>query len=180
MFDGLILTGGRARRLGGVDKSAELIGGRTMLERVCDAVAAAGASQVVVIGPEHEGGPVAAIAAGLARITAPTVVVLAADLPFVTAAAVGQLRAALVAVAGASVAFPVDGDGRDQPLCAAWRADALRKALAAVGDPAGASMRSLISACPDIMRCRIDGDPPPWFDCDTPEDLAQARRWASG
>lgn len=173
MFDALILTGGRARRMGGVDKAAALVGGRSLLERVQAAVAAA--ARVIVVGPEADGGPVAAIAAGLAQVSAPELVVLAADLPFVTVAAIDQLRAALTT----GVALALDDGGRDQPLCAAWRTDGLRLALAAVGDPAGASMRSLIAAAPAVARLQLAGDPPPWFDCDTPADLAQAQRWAA-
>jgi len=174
VFDALILTGGRARRLGGVDKASVMVGGLTLLERVTAAAAGAGAARVVVVGPEHGGGPVAAVAAGLVRVTAPAVVVLAADLPFLTPAAIDALRAALRT--GAAVA--VDGAGRDQTLCAAWRAPALRLALDAVGAPAGAAMRRLVAACPDVVRVPLAGDPPPWFDCDSADDLAQARRWA--
>lgn len=175
-FDALILAGGRARRLGGIDKATERVGGLTLLERVSAAVAAAGAAQVIVVGPEQPGGPVAAIAAGLAHVTAPDVVVLAADLPFITPAAVDQLRHALTT----GVALPTDETGRDQPLCAAWRASALRASVAALGDPEGASVRSLIAACPAVVRVHMGGDPPPWFDCDTPEDLSRARGWAGG
>ncbi len=171
-FDAIVLTGGQARRLGGVDKARALVGGRTLLDRVLAAVAAA--AHVAVVGPEQGGGPVAAIAAGLASVSAPDVVVLAADLPFVTAAAIDELRGALTT----GVALPVDGAGRDQRLCAAWRADGLRYALAALGPPDNASVRSLIAAAPDVVRLKLRGDPPPWFDCDTPDDLAQAQRWA--
>ena len=181
-FSALILSGGRARRLGGLDKANTLVGGRPLLDRVRAAVV--GASEVVVVGHETAGGPVAAIAAGLGRLGAPTaglgagtagdVVVLAADLPFITAAAVDQLRAALTT----GVALAVDDAGKDQRLCAAWRAHALRHALAALADYDGASVRSLVAAAPAVVRVRLGGHPPPWFDCDTPADLAQARRWA--
>jgi molybdenum cofactor guanylyltransferase len=104
----VVLAGGRARRLGGVDKPALTVGGRRLLDVVlhaCD-----GAAPVVVVGPrrpvDHDvlwrrerpphGGPVAALAAGLdavpdgVRLTA----LLAADLPGLRAATVARLLAA--------------------------------------------------------------------------------------
>ena len=68
-------------------------------------------------------------------------VVLAADLPFVRRAHVEQLVAA--------VAVAVDADGRDQPLLAAYDTAALRAALP--GQPAGASMRQLLSALEEFQ-----------------------------
>jgi molybdopterin-guanine dinucleotide biosynthesis protein A len=77
-YSAVVLAGGGGRRLGGVDKPALPVGGRSMLSRVLDAVA--GAYPRVVVGPPRAdlpadvvqvredppgGGPVAAIAAGL-------------------------------------------------------------------------------------------------------------------
>lgn len=185
-FDAIVLTGGQARRLGGVDKASLDVGGRTLLDRVQAALSGGGAAaaQVIVVGSEQGGGPVAAIAAGLQGVTAAQVVVLPADLPFVTPAAVAELRGALRLTPGADVAIPVDARGRDQVLCAAWRTDVLRHALAALGDPDGVPVRSLLEAVAGVARLPTPQDPQessepsPWFDCDTEEDLARARRWA--
>lgn len=181
----LILAGGRATRLGGADKTALVVGGLTMLERVRAAVAAA--SDVVVVGREQGGGPVAAIAAGLSRAAGTlggTVVVLAADLPFVTPDVVRALQSRLAAEPGAAVALLVDGSGRDQYLCAAWRAVALRSALSALGPPDGRAVRDLVAAAGPVARVGAGSppfaSPPPWLDCDTPADLDAARRWAAG
>lgn len=172
-FDGLVLAGGRGRRLGGPEKPGLLVGGRPMIDAVRAALAAAGT--VTVVGPGGDlvedppgGGPVAAIAAGLARVVAPVVAVLAADLPFVTAATVRVLVDAAPATA-------VDDRGRAQYLLGAFPTEALRAALPA--DPRGARVR-------DVMRLlapqgiRFDQRPPPWWDCDTAEQLEQARSWA--
>lgn len=172
-FDGLVLAGGRARRLGGSDKTALAVGGRRMLDTAVAALS--GAGRVVVVGPGHDvvedppgGGPVAAVAAGLARVTAPVVAVLAADLPFVTAEVVARLVASAPAAA-------VDDDGRLQPLLAAYETAALRKALPSV--PAGARLLDVVeSLVPQAVR--FDLLPPPWWDCDTAEQLEQARGWA--
>ncbi len=50
-WDALVLAGGSARRLGGVDKSAVTIGNQTLLERLLAAVGDAGG--VVVVGPRR-------------------------------------------------------------------------------------------------------------------------------
>ncbi|MHB8451581.1 MAG: molybdenum cofactor guanylyltransferase, partial [Mycobacteriales bacterium] len=52
-FAVIVLAGGRARRLGGVDKPAQLVGGRTLLDRVL--AAAAGAERRIVVGPARPG-----------------------------------------------------------------------------------------------------------------------------
>lgn len=191
-YDAVVLTGGRSSRLGGVPKPELRIGGRTMAERVLAAVRDADRS--IVVGPAARdvpvdlvtreeppgGGPVAALAAGLVGVRAPMVAVLAADLPFLDAATVRMLREALAADPAAALALPVDAEGRDQLLCAVWRTAALRAALAEVGGPAGVALRAVVAAAPGPV-VRIVGDGaglPPWFDCDTPGDLAAAREWA--
>lgn len=190
-YDAVLLTGGRSSRLGGVHKPELRIGGRAMAARVLAAVR--DADRTIVVGPAvrdvpvdlvtreepPRGGPVAAIAAGLVGVRAPMVAVLAADLPFLDAATVRMLREALAAERAAAVALPVDAEGRDQLLCAVWRTGALRAALAEVGGPAGIALRAVLAAAAGpVVRVRGDGDGlPPWFDCDTPADLAAAREW---
>ena len=139
-FDAVVLAGGAARRLGGADKPGVRVGGRALLDRVLSACADA-AVTVVVADPRPTarpvrwareeppgGGPVAALDAGLRHTTAPVVVVLSADLPFLDMATVRRLTATLAA-SGAEGALLSDAEGRDQPLVAAYRADALRRAL---------------------------------------------------
>jgi molybdopterin-guanine dinucleotide biosynthesis protein A len=183
VFDAIVLTGGAASRLGGADKPALEVGGTTLLERVLAAVADAG--RIVVVGPARPlsppviwcredppgGGPVAALAAGLAHVEADVVLTLAADLPWIAPA----VPALLAALAGSSsdCAALVDGDGRVNYLAAAWLRTSLTQALASVGDPHGASMRKLAS--PAAMIEVPDGGG--WgLDCDTWDDVDGARR----
>lgn len=187
-YDAVVLAGGAAARLGGADKPGLVVGGRTLLERVL--AACAGAGTTVVVGPARPtgrgdvcwaredppgGGPVAALAAGLAAVTAERTVLLAADLPFLDGRTLDRLLAALDDP-GRDAAVLVDADGRDQPLTGAYRTAALRAALARLGDPAGRPLRRLLAPL-RIVRLADPGGAA--LDCDTWEELALARRRAA-
>lgn len=98
---------------------------------------------------------------------------LAADLPFLDRRTVHRLAEALDG-AGPTVdaAVLVDAGGRDQPLAAAYRTAPLRAALAALGDPAGRPLRRLVGGLAQLRVADIDDVA---YDCDTWEDLEQAR-----
>ncbi|MGK5737764.1 molybdenum cofactor guanylyltransferase [Micromonospora sp. URMC 103] len=198
-YAAVVLAGGAARRMGGVDKPALPVGGRPMRDRVLAAVSDATAR--ILVGPADPpppgvrvtredppgGGPVAATAAGLALLDLGTAVValLAADLPLLTGDAVAVLLRELTgpdAGTDADGACYVDADGRRQTLCGVWRVPALRAALDRVaaerGTLTGAPVRLLL----DGLRVRevswVGGGPPPWFDCDTDQDVRRAEGWA--
>lgn len=196
-FDAIILAGGRGSRLGGVDKGAVRISGRTLLDRALDAVGSAARVVVVGDGPVPEGvlsareepafvGPAAAVVAGLHALRmpsrAPRVLVLACDVPG-AAEGVGLLMAACAGEegpSGSAVGRPeVDGwclaepDGRLQWLFGLYRVPALERAAEALGDPSDRSMGRLLG---DLHLTAV---PAPWratADIDTPEDL---QRWTS-
>ncbi|AKN70259.1 MULTISPECIES: NTP transferase domain-containing protein [Streptomyces] len=185
-YDAVVLAGGAARRLGGADKPGLRVGGRALLDRVLAACAGA-ATTVVVAAPRPTarpvrwaredppgGGPVAALEAGLRRTTAAHTVVLSADLPFLEPATLRRLLTALRGT-GADGALLTDADGRDQPLVAAYRTAALRReltALAAAHDGlTGLPLRRLTGA----LRLTRVPDPLASFDCDTWDDIADAR-----
>jgi molybdopterin-guanine dinucleotide biosynthesis protein A len=186
VYDAVVLAGGAARRLGGADKPAVRVGGRTLLDRVLGACAGA-RTTVVVAAPRPTarpvrwvreeppgGGPVAALDAGLRHATAEHVVVLSADLPFLAPATVRRLLDELRAGRADGVLL-TDADGRDQPLVAAYRTRALRDALAALAQEHGAltglPLRRLTAAL-DLTRVP---DHVASFDCDTWDDIAAAR-----
>lgn len=187
-MDALILAGGAGRRLGGVDKPALLVGDRSMLDRVLDAVA--GADTVVVVGPARPsarpvlsvredppgGGPVAAIAAGLPYLRSDVVALLAADLPFLTADVLVLLESRLdLASDGALL---VDADGRDQLLAGVWRTASLQQAVMDAGPPQGLALRKVLAPLTVVRVTAPAGLPEPWRDCDTPEDLRTAEELA--
>ncbi|MEU7571608.1 NTP transferase domain-containing protein [Micromonospora sp. NPDC049240] len=196
-YAAVLLAGGAARRMGGVDKPARPVGGRPMLHRVLAAVA--DADERIVVGPSGPvpagvrvtreepagGGPVAATAAGLAllRPGTTTVALLAADLPLLSVAAMAELRRALDG-STAGLACYVDGDGRRQQLCGVWRLPALRAAvdrLAAErgGTVDGAAVRGLLAGATVREVAWSGAGPPPWFDCDTDEDVRRAEEWTT-
>jgi molybdenum cofactor guanylyltransferase len=190
-YAAIVLAGGAGRRLGGADKPSLVVNGRQMLHGVLDAVF--DAEVKVVVGPQRDdldrealvtnerppgGGPVAATAAGLAALPAdapPIVVLLAADLPWLTAEAVARLVDAIREQQLIDGVVYVDDTGRRQLLCGAWRRESLVRRLAALGEPTGVSMRALLTG---LTVAELTSDDLAWFDCDTDEDLRTAReRW---
>ena len=185
-FAAVVLAGGKAARLGGQAKPQLVVGGRTMLAAVLEAVP--DAARRVVVGPpqpvppdvvlvrEHPpgGGPVAALRAGLPQVSTDVVAVLAGDLPFLTGELIGQLRGGL---RGDGI-LVVDDGNRDQLLLGVWRTAPLRAAVAASRGPV--PLRRVVGPLAvDRLRPVPDPDrPPPWLDCDTPADLSRARQMA--
>ncbi|MFE6889825.1 NTP transferase domain-containing protein [Streptomyces sp. NPDC057694] len=194
-YDAVVLAGGAARRLGGADKPGVRVGGRALLDRVLAACAGARDTLVVAeprptarpVGWTREdppgGGPLAALGAGVRALDGPagtrpdTVVVLSADLPFLEPRTV---RLLLDTLAGqdAEAALLTDGEGRDQPLVAAYRVAPLRRVLDALtrehGALTGLPLR-LLTRNLRLARRTDPVDPAASFDCDTWDDIAAAR-----
>lgn len=194
MCTALVLTGGRSRRFGR-DKANALVDGVPMLTRVVGALPPEMA--VVLVGPRPPalprevtvcreeppgGGPVAALAAGMAQVATDHLVLLATDLP-VLADTPGRLAAALAESGDhVSAVMAVDRQGRPQPLCAAYRTNEVARALGRLGDPSGASVRSLVTGLataflpmPEVGPATAVTDPT--WDVDTPADLAVVEQW---
>ena len=170
----VILTGGTASRLGGTDKGSLEHAGRSLLVRALDAVA--GASEVVVVGPEvgvarpvtfaredpPGGGPLAGTAAGVAALTLShdRVVVLAVDMPHVTAGTIARI---LAAAEDADAAWLTDSEGRRQ------LAGAVRPSLVPPPEDAhDGPMRRLMTAGTVRDVAAIEGEAE---DIDTWEDV---------
>ncbi|RMI35186.1 NTP transferase domain-containing protein [Nocardia stercoris] len=188
--DAIVLAGGRATRMGGVDKPGLVVGGQSMLESALAAVASC--ARTVVVGPRRPelnsairqvqeipagAGPVAAVASGLRALAdcdfpAGLVVVLAADLPFLTAAAVDDLVAQATA-SGVDAVFAADEAGRPQYLVGAWRATALRDAVDSLDTLVNQPMKALVPA--DTLMVPVGGV----TDCDTPDEVRRARAQAA-
>ncbi len=203
VYDAIVLAGGTGRRLGGIDKAVLDVGATTLLESVLAAVRQA--RLTVVVGPRRAlptgvvrvsenppgGGPVAAVAAGLAQVESPVVVVLACDLPFITAAVVERLARAVAAHVdggqadpgharhgeGPDVAMLVDGAGRRQFLAAAYRTARLREALSRIETTDGAAMRRVVG---QLTVTEMPADPEVTLDCDTWADVEHSRELKEG
>ena len=174
-FDAVVVAGGRAERLGGIDKAELVFRGERLLDRVIEAVH--GARQVVVVGPSRAtrspvawireqpegGGPVAALDAGLSLVDAPFVAVVAVDLPLLSDAFVRTL----VGAADEQVAaVAIDGGGKVQPLLACYSTSVLRSTIGQT-PAAGGSMMALLQRIP----FRTVPDEGQARDCDTLRDL---------
>lgn len=183
----VILTGGTGARLGGADKAALEIDGRTLLEHALAATATV--TEVVVVGPEVPtgrpvtwtredppgGGPAAGVLAGLdALAEQPELVcVLAVDMPRFTAGTLTRLVDVLLARPEADAACLGDEAGHQQ-----WLAGVYRCATLAAADPPrredrhGMSMRRLVGALRVATVSAVEDEA---RDVDTWEDLRDLR-----
>jgi molybdopterin-guanine dinucleotide biosynthesis protein A len=152
----------------------------SLLERAVTAVR--DARIVIAVGPRRDvdlpvgvtwvqedppgGGPVAALAAGLAVTAAELVVVLAVDHPLITREHITRL----VECASADGAVALDDRGRLQPLVAVYRRPALHAAVLGLPRTQGASIREVMAAL--VLKPVQLGDAA--VDCDTWESLGAA------
>lgn len=153
VFDALILAGGRSSRLDGSAKQKLRLTGGSLLESTVEAVRAAGARRIVIVGDDQlDGvvtvretpafaGPVAAIARGLDALTdrPHVLLVLACDMPDIRRA-----LPPLLASFSADGVVAVDRDRRQQLVFVA-APDALSRALAALPTVVDASVRALLA-----------------------------------
>ena len=195
---GVVLAGGRSSRMGGGDKALKPLGTTTLLGHVlarfrpqvaavvlnANGDAARFAAYGLPVVPDSVpdfAGPLAGVLAGMdwARANRPGarwIVTTAADAPFVPADLVARF---LAARGDARLAVAASG-GRTHPVVGLWPvdlADALRRALIQEG------MRKIDRwtarypiATVDFPIDRVD----PFFNINTPEELAEAERLAHG
>lgn len=195
---GVILAGGRATRMGGGDKGMLLLGGQRLIDRViarlspqCGPLAlnangdparfAALGLPVLADSVEGLPGPLAGVLAGLdwaAALGASQIVTAAADTPFPPTDLVARLRDA-AQQAGTPIALAAtrddQGNLRRHPTFGLWPV-ALRDDLR---DALSQGMRKVVlwtdrhgAACAEFEADGID----PFFNVNTPEDMAQAQR----
>lgn len=179
----MILTGGTSSRFGS-DKSQAILGQRSLIENLLATIPSE--YEIVIVGPELQkasrsvryiqesplgGGPVAAIDAGLDLVDSEFVTIIATDMPFASRI-LNVLTKNFPDTEDATI--PLDAHGVRQTLCALYRADSLRRALAELGSTQGQSMRNLTQLLsvrelelePSLERILLD--------IDTPSDLKRA------
>ena len=195
---GLVLAGGLARRMGGGDKALIRIGGEAILDRVlavlrgkCDPIilnangdparfARYGLPVIADSVPDFAG-PLAGILAGLDWAAAHTpgtewVVSVPGDCPFLPADLVGRLHAAR-AEAGTPLACARSGEWR-HPVVGLWRVD-LRDDLRHALTVEDLRKIEIWTARHGIAIASWPDQPvDPFFNVNTPDDLAAAERAA--
>ncbi|WP_286346474.1 molybdenum cofactor guanylyltransferase [Frondihabitans sucicola] len=188
-YTAVLLAGGRASRLGGLDKTRMVSRGATLLDRAIEA--AQEATALVIVGlrdgtapPARAiltredppwSGPVAALAAGLQAlpVMSPSTLVLACDLPRAPEAARALLAGARGSGREHDGFVAVDDAGYRQPLLAVYRTEALLQRLAALeaeGPLAGLSLRRLLA---DVDLVEVPVPTELCADVDTPADAAR-------
>lgn len=194
----LIFGGGRATRLGGVNKALLEIGGTRIVDRILSALQPLVDEAVLltndpsletitslklVYDPTPHAGVLTALATGLAAASGEVCLAVACDMPFVSTRLFEQLLE-LQQQTDADVVIPRTSDYLE-PMHAVYRRTsveaAIRQALAR-GD------QRMISYFKDVQVHEvtqqawqtIDPDGLAFFNVNTPEELAEARRLASG
>jgi molybdenum cofactor guanylyltransferase len=185
-----ILAGGRARRMGGADKAALEVGGRSILERQMEILS--GLTQDIfvvgrapaalppglrVVADRIEGaGTLGGIYTAIVESPCERTLVLGCDMPFVTRALLERLAAE-----EADVVMPRTAGGYE-PLCAIYTkacAEGIRERiehgdLRASVPPAGVR---LVELGPDVLAA-LDPRGAALTNVNTPDDHAHARRLA--
>jgi len=130
-IEGFILAGGASSRMG-EDKSRMLLGGRTFVEIIADALRPV-ASSVSLVSSRPEAsahglpvvqdvfdgrGAIGGLHTALARCEARWALVVSCDLPFVTPELFARLASLLCDETDAVA--PLQNDGRQQPLCSLY------------------------------------------------------------
>ncbi len=189
IFSVALLAGGRSRRLGGVDKGALVVGGRTIQARQVEAARttashvfmvaardmAAPLTDLTVIPDRTPGaGALGALVTALEASPTDVVVVVAGDMPFVNGAFLAWLADGLC---GRDALVPRDAGGL-HPLCAAYD----RRCAGILAAAIDAGLRRVQDAVATIAAATVgpedyaafDPDGRLLFNVNTPEDYHAA------
>jgi len=197
----IIFAGGRATRLGGVNKALLDVGGRLIIDRIVDAVGPLAAELLLlandraladladraglrlVLDPDPHAGVLPALAAALALATGDVCLAVACDMPFVSRPLFERLLA-VQQEQSADVVIPRTAEHLE-PMHAVYRRTpalaAIRAALAR-GDQRMVSYFQDVRVVqlPEAEARTVEPDLRPFFNVNTPTDLAQAQRLAGG
>ena len=193
----VILAGGRAERLGGIDKCLLPLAGQPLATHILDELqdvvscfalnangdAARFASLNIPVIPDRlpDYGPLAGICEALAwgEQVDPGgvwVLIVSGDTPFIPRELIGLLMASLTGLEPPpSIVMPVV-QGQSHPLCALWRRDQVADLLAAVYDAGLRSVKAWVSSVMTHTVPLDDVDPGHWFlNVNTQADLVRAQ-----
>ncbi len=196
---GVLLAGGQSRRMGGGDKNLRLLGGRPILDRVIERLRPQVGRLILnangdperfartglpVVADSVEGfvGPLAGVLAGLdwAAANMPAamwIVTAATDAPFLPADLVARL---VVATEEGAELVCAASHGQPHPVIGLW-AVRLREDLRRAVVEEGVRKVDAWTARHRLAVVDFPADPvDPFFNVNTPEDLAAAERLVSG
>jgi molybdopterin-guanine dinucleotide biosynthesis protein A len=196
---GLILAGGQSSRLGVPRKALAEVGGAPLLRRIIDRLSGQaaplllsvhetdpqlegfGCEQVVDVAPRHRG-PLIGLASGLLRLECrglgEWLLLCPCDAPFVPTDLAARLaEAALEEQRAIAVACY---RGVPQPVFSLWHLDTLAKVKSAVMERGRGGLMRMLDDLPHALVEWPDQDPAPFFNVNTPDDLALARRLVDG
>ena len=185
--DSIVVAGGSATRMGGLDKTMLPLGlsGKALLEDVINAcpgqVFIVGHSRELQVGSNHRvtwvpdlnpgGGPAAGIWSGLAHVTSEYVFISAAD-QTLSDMTVSKI---ISAAQGNKGAWAIRVNGSGQPLCACVRTDLLRDLLSPTQGVNQSPLR-LLSA---LNMIGVSVNPGQVIDFDTWQDVVKAVKGSS-
>jgi molybdopterin-guanine dinucleotide biosynthesis protein A len=192
----IVFSGGKATRLGGVNKALLDVGGRPIIRRIVDALeplvserlalVRAGAEPLgyglrMVTDPEPDAGVLRALDNGLAAASGEVCLAVACDMPFVSRL---LFESALRRLAddAADVVIPRDSYGL-QPMHAVYRRQPVLSAVREAIQRGQYRMNSYFDAVRvsliDVDELRsLDPDQRAFTNVNTPEDLQQAQQLA--
>ncbi|MSV54615.1 MAG: NTP transferase domain-containing protein [Actinobacteria bacterium] len=179
--DSIVVAGGNAMRLGGIDKAMLPLGetGAALLSDVVNACP----GRVFVLGPQRNlelaqiiwlpdlnpgSGPAAGIWSGLAHVDTEYVFISAADQTL----SKETVNAIVAAAQGQEGAWAIRSDGAGQPLCACVRLDRLRELLA----PTQGINQSPLRLLSNLQMVGVSVKPGQVVDFDTWNDVAKAAK----
>lgn len=179
--DSIVVAGGKATRMGGLDKAMFPLGlsGKTLLEDIIESCP----GKVFVVGNPREiendaadvtwvpdlnpgGGPAAGLWSGLTSVTSEYVFISAAD-QTLSPETVGKL---IQAASGNDGAWAIRSDGKGQPLCACVRTDLLRELIL----PTQGVNQSPLRLLSTLKMVGVNVNPDQVVDFDSWQDVARA------
>lgn len=193
---GAILAGGRSERMGGGHKALSALAGRPMIDHVIARLR--GQAEPLLVSVESAGedfarlahtlvedrvpshrGPLTGLYSALQylvdRLDAPWLLLCPCDAPFLPADLADQL---LGAATGGGVGMAVAAyDGHLQPTFSAWHRDLLPEVRSRALEKTSFGVIDLVKSVPHARVEWPQQEPPPFFNVNTPEQLAQAEAW---
>lgn len=167
-FSAVILAGGRSVRFGR-DKSAEVVAGRSLLQRVVDAVGPITSEIIIVraagmeppavrsetplrhVEDAREGGALAGLYTGLLAAGQPIALALGCDMPLLSRPLLRYLRSLLDD--SVDVVMPL-WEGKEEPLHAFYR----RTCMSAIDRALSAGKRRVLDFLPDVRVRYVSHD----------------------